>query len=123
MQRRAHLLARYTGQRCGDVAGMTRAHRKGGSIRVAQQKTGAELWLPEHRDLAAELSLGGGHMSLLTKPDGSAFDSTSLGVWFAEAIEGAAGCPTRCVMHGLRKSRLHPARDRRHHPCGSRAVC
>jgi hypothetical protein len=43
-----------------------------------QQKTGAELWVPEHRDLAAELALGGGHMSLLTKADGSAFDSNSL---------------------------------------------
>jgi hypothetical protein len=63
MQRRAYMLARFTGQRCGDVAKMTRAHRKDGAIRVVQLKTGAELWVPEHRDLAAELSLGGGNMS------------------------------------------------------------
>jgi integrase len=103
MQRRAYMLARFTGQRRGDIANMTRAHRKDGSIRVVQQKTGAELWVPEHRDLAAELALGGGHMSLLTKQDGSAFDSTSLGLWFAEAID-AAGLPDACVMHGLRKT-------------------
>ena len=36
-------------------AGMTRAHRKGARIRVVQQKTGAELWIHEHRDLTAEL--------------------------------------------------------------------
>jgi len=103
MQRRAYMLARYTGQRCGDIANMTRAHRKDGFIRVVQQKTGTELWIREHRDLTAELALGGGHMSLLTRRDGSAFDSNSLGMWFANAI-GDAGLPDACVMHGLRKT-------------------
>jgi integrase len=103
LQRRAYMLAKYTGQRCGDVAGMTRAHRKGGAIRVVQQKTGAELWVHEHRDLTAELALGGGHMSLLTRADGRAFDSNSLGIWFADAID-QAGLPDACVMHGLRKT-------------------
>ena len=42
-------------------------------------------------------------MSMLTKPDGSAFDSNSLGMWFADAIE-QAGLPDACVMHGLRKT-------------------
>jgi hypothetical protein len=55
-------------------------------------------------------------MSLLTKPEGSAFDSTSLGVWFAEAIE-EAGLPKACVMHGLRNTaarRLAAVRVRLH---------
>jgi integrase len=105
MQRRAYMLARFTGQRCGDIANMTLAHRKNGAIRVVQQKTGAELWIPEHRDLTAELALAlsGGHMSLLTKPDGSAFESHGLGQWFGDAIE-QAGLPDACVMHGLRKT-------------------
>src|SRR5436189_388915 len=68
MQRLAYMLARYTGQRCGDLALMTRAHRKDGAIRVMQQKTtdgktNQEIWIPLHCDLAAELALGGGHMS------------------------------------------------------------
>jgi len=42
-------------------------------------------------------------MSLLTKPDGSAFDPHGLGMWFGDAIE-AAGLPDACVMHGLRKT-------------------
>jgi hypothetical protein len=42
-------------------------------------------------------------MSLLTKADGSAFDSDSLSMWFASAID-EAGLPDACVMHGLRKN-------------------
>lgn len=108
MQRRAYMLAKFTGQRCGDVARMTRAHRKEGAIRVMQQKTtdgktNQEMWIPLHRDLAAELALGCEHMSFLTRADGSAFDSTSLGMWFADAID-QAGLPDACVMHGLRKT-------------------
>jgi integrase len=103
MQRRAYMLAKFTGQRCGDIASMTRAHRKDGAIRVVQQKTGAELWIPEHRDLVAELALGNGHMSLLTRPDGNSFDGHSLSMWFADVIE-EAGLPDACVMHGLRKT-------------------
>jgi integrase len=106
MQRRAYMLAKFTGQRCGDIAGMVRAHRKGGALRVVQQKTGAELWIPEHRALAAELARGTGQMSLLTKADGSGFDGDSLSMWFADAID-QAGLPDACVMHGLRKT---PAR-------------
>jgi integrase len=103
MQRRAYMLAKYTGQRCIDIAGMTRAHRKDGFIRVVQQKTGTELWVYEHRNLTKELATGGGHMSLLTRANGSAFDSNSLGIWFADAID-KAGLPDDCVMHGLRKT-------------------
>src|SRR5262245_4355182 len=36
MQRRAYMLARCTGQRRGDLAAMTKAHRKDGFIRVVQ---------------------------------------------------------------------------------------
>jgi integrase len=108
MERRAYMLARFTGQRCGDIANMTRAHCRGGAIRVMQQKTtegrtSEELRIPLYRDLAAELALGGRHMSLLTRPDGSGFDSHTLGLWFGDAIE-AAGLPDACVMHGLRKT-------------------
>jgi hypothetical protein len=57
---------------------MARAHRKNGAIRVVQGKTGEELWIPEHRDLAAELARGiTGHLSLLTTSQGKAFDLSS----------------------------------------------
>jgi integrase len=103
MQRRAYMLAKFTGQRCGDLARMTQAHRKDGGIRVVQQKTGAELLIPAHRDLVAELATGKPHMSLLTKADGSSFDNESLSMWFAAAIN-QGGLPKTCVLHGLRKT-------------------
>jgi integrase len=109
MQRRAYCLARYTGQRSGDLAAMTRAHRKNGSIHVVQQKTGAELWLPEHSELAAELSLGSMHIALLTKPNGTPLGG-ELGEWFAAAID-EAGLPDECVLHGLRKTAARALAD------------
>ena len=102
MQRRAYALAKFTGQRRGDLAVMTRVQCKGGAIRVMQEKTNEELWIPLHRDLAAELALGSDGEVFLTKADGGKFDSAGLGHWFAEAIE-QAGLPEACVMHGLRK--------------------
>jgi integrase len=104
MERRAYTLALYTGQRKSDLVLMARAHRKGGTIRVVQGKTGEELWVPEHRELNAELSRGViGHMSLLTTSQGKGFDPVYFGAWFADAIE-AAGLPEDCVLHGLRKT-------------------
>jgi enterobacteria phage integrase len=105
MQRRAYALALYTGQRKGDLIRMTRAHRRDGLLHVQSQgKTGEELWIPEHYELAAELARGEqAHMSLLTTSAGKAFDPVYFGAWFAEAID-AAGLPQACVLHGLRKT-------------------
>jgi hypothetical protein len=103
MERRCYVLAKCTGQRAGDLAAMTRNHRRDGFIHVVQEKTGKELDIPELQELTAELALGEqGHLSLLTGPDGSSFDGGSLGKWFADAID-AAGLPDDCVLHGLRK--------------------
>ena len=102
MERRAYRLAIFTGQRKGDLVLMTRAHRKDGAIRVVQGKTGEDLWIPEHRELSAELATGE-HMSLLTTSQGKAFDAVYFGAWFADAID-KAGLPDDCVLHGLRKT-------------------
>jgi len=48
---------------------MTLADRKGGLHRVKQSKTDAEVHIPEHRELRAELAL-------LTTSQGKAFDGT-----------------------------------------------
>jgi enterobacteria phage integrase len=102
MERRAYALALYTGQRKGDLVLMTRAHCKDGFIRVVQGKTDEELWIPEHRDLTAELTCCE-HMSLLTTSQGKAFDAVYFGAWFADAI-GKASLEDDCVLHGLRKT-------------------
>ena len=110
MERRAYALAIYTGQRKSDLVAMARAHRKAGTIRVVQGKTGEELWIPEHRELTAELGRGViGHMSLLTTSQGKAFDPVYFGAWFAE--NRAAGLPDDCVLHGLRKTAARKLAD------------
>lgn len=53
--RRVVVLARYTGQRRGDLCAMTWAAFDGERIRVRQQKTGAELVIPCHPTLREEL--------------------------------------------------------------------
>lgn len=48
-------LALYTGQRCADIAKMQWSDIEGGEIRVVQNKSGRELWIPIHADLRATL--------------------------------------------------------------------
>ncbi|HEX5998783.1 MAG TPA: tyrosine-type recombinase/integrase [Hyphomicrobiaceae bacterium] len=105
MQRRAYAVALYTGQRKRDQISRTRAHRRDGGICVVQSKTDEELWIPEHRELTAELARGVagiGHL-LVTPTQGKPFDETYYGAWFADAID-QAGLPDDCVLHGLRKT-------------------
>jgi hypothetical protein len=116
MQRRAYAVALYTGQRKQDQITRTRAHRRDGGIYVVQSKTDEELWIPEHRELTAELARGVAPMTtlLVTPTQGKPFDATYYGAWFAEAIDDA-GLPDDCVLHGLRKpapSHPHPAASR-----------
>lgn len=51
----AHVVAIgvYTGQRFGDCIKMLWSDFRDGGVYVKQQKTGAELWIPMHPDLAA----------------------------------------------------------------------
>ncbi len=79
MERRAFTLALYTGQRCADLAAMTKADRKDGCIDVAQEKTGEKLSIPEHRDLKAELeNFASKHMMLLHNTRGKPFRAAYL---------------------------------------------
>jgi integrase len=48
-------VALYTGQRQSDVVGMLKGDVRDGRIRVLQDKTGKELWIPIHRDLQTVL--------------------------------------------------------------------
>lgn len=104
MERRAFLLALYTGQRRGDLAAMTWHARRAGCIHVTQEKTGEALEIPEHSALAAELAaVERRSVMILHQPNGRPYTSGMLGDWFAAAID-AAGLPNDCVLHGLRKS-------------------
>lgn len=112
MQRRAYALALYTGQRKQDQVSRRRVHRRDGGIYVVQSKTGQDLWIPEHRELAAELACGvaGADALLFTPATGERFDPTYYGAWFADAID-KAGLPEDCVLHGLRKTAARKLAD------------
>jgi integrase len=108
MQRRAYALALYTGQRKADMVTRERSHRRDGGIWVRQQKTDEELWIPEHRELAAELGRGVAGITYLlpTPTQGKQFGE----VYFADAID-KAGLPDDCVLHGLRKTAARKLAD------------
>jgi integrase len=54
--RTAFYLAYFTGQRDADIRKMRWADIAGEEVRVIQEKTGAEVWVPLHPDLQTELA-------------------------------------------------------------------
>jgi integrase len=97
-------LAVYTGQRQGDVLGMSWRQVRGDTIEVRQAKTGRELIVPLHRRLAAVLSqIEKASVRILTNTRGQPWTSDGFLASWAKALPAeikAAGL----VFHGLRKS-------------------
>jgi len=105
-ERLAYALLLFTGQRVGDIASRTRAHVQDGSIYVVQEKTGAELWIPIHPELALALKAYPARgLALIGKANGQPMTAHSLSRLMSKAID-KAGLPGRCVPHGLRKAML-----------------
>jgi integrase len=108
-QRLAYALLLYTGQRGSDVHRMAYTHIDGSTIEVVQQKTGQEaadekLVIPIHRNLQRELGLAKRrHMVVLASAFGQPFSVKGFGQFISDAIR-AAGLPSRCKAHGLRKA-------------------
>lgn len=105
--RRAVVLARYTGQRRGDLCAMTWAAFDGERIRVRQQKTGAELVIACHPTLRAELlawraAAPLGSVTILTDAKGRPWKPTRLSHDLPEALV-KLGLPRSLNVHGLRK--------------------
>ncbi|MBR1286811.1 tyrosine-type recombinase/integrase [Bradyrhizobium sp. AUGA SZCCT0177] len=105
-QRLAYAFLLYTGQRVGDVAKMNRADVADGLIHVVQQKTGAELWVPIHPELARAMkSYSAQGLSLIGDGSGRPLKRAALSSLMRLAIK-QAGLPSRCVSHGLRKAAM-----------------
>jgi enterobacteria phage integrase len=103
-QRLAFGLLLYTGQRGSDVRRMVWTDIVGASIRVAQQKTGTKLVIPLHprlQELLADARKT--QASIMATEYGAAFSVKGFGQFVSAAIQ-AAGLPTRCKAHGLRKA-------------------
>lgn len=102
-ERLALALLLYTGQRRSDVVKMGRQHVKDGMIRVRQQKTDTELFIPLHSALKAEIAAAPvEHLTFLTTAYGKPFSPAGFTNWFVESA-GKAGL-TGKTPHGLRKA-------------------
>jgi len=103
-------LALYTGQRQSDVIAMRWNQIKDNGIELRQQKTGAELWIPIHRNLNVELEKARQAQRVDTTIIPTTIIATRNGKpyqrgWFvAEWIKTSvsAGIPDGCTFHGLR---------------------
>jgi integrase len=105
-QRLAYALLFYTGQRSGDVVRMSRADITAGAIRVVQEKTGVELSIQIHPDLADAIKASPAKgLNLLGDAYGRPIKRAALSHLMRQAIR-AAGLPDRCVPHGIRKATL-----------------
>jgi integrase len=91
----------FTGQRRGDVIGMTEKDYNGRRIAVCQNKTGERVWVPVHSVLKAALDARKTrHMVLLTSKQGKAFKETHFSHRFKKAVDNAG--LTGLSFHGLR---------------------
>lgn len=94
----------FTGQRRSDVVRMGRQHVRNGVLHVRQQKTGAELAIPLHPALRAELDqLPAGNLTFLMTAAGKPFSPVGFSNWFSDCA-AKAGLPERSSPHGLRKA-------------------
>jgi integrase len=101
--RLALALMLYTGQRRGDVVRMGRQHLRPEGIYVRQQKTGVELLIPVHPNLAPMLAAAAeGRMTFVITEDGKPFSVRVFGNWFRDMCDMAN--LHHCSAHGLRKA-------------------
>lgn len=106
--RRVVVLARYTGQRRGDLCVMTWGVFDGDTIRLRQQKTGADLVIPCHPTLRAELLAWRSAMpvlptrTILTNTLGRPWQPQHLSHELPVAL-ARLGMHPKLNVHGLRK--------------------
>jgi integrase len=103
-ERLAFALLVHTGQRRSDVIRMGRQHIRDGLLLVKQRKTGAEVDVPVHPELAAAIAAcPSEHLTFLVTSTGRPYSEREFNRWFGAAVK-AAGLPAACVPHGLRKA-------------------
>jgi integrase len=109
-ERLALALLLYTGQRVGDAVRMRRSDIKNGMIHVLQQKTAKDeddyLLIPIHPALQRAMrAWRTDSMYVLTDAKGRPITRQSL-TRLIRVAASAAGLPSQCVAHGLRKAAL-----------------
>ena len=106
--RLALALLLHSAQRRSDVVRMGRQHIRetpdGPALYVKQRKTGVELLIPIHPELAAVLdATPSEHLTFLVTATGKPYGDNHFSRKFREWCD-AAGLPKRCSAHGLRKA-------------------
>jgi integrase len=103
--RLALALGVYSGQRRTDVVALGRHHIRDGVLYIKQSKTGTELAIPVHPDLAAIIEATPIPITntFLMTSYGKPFTSHGFGAWFRARCD-EAGLPPECAFHGLRKA-------------------
>jgi integrase len=102
--RLALALLLYTAQRRSDVVKMGRQHIRDGVLTVKQQKTGKPLAIPVHPHLQTVLdATPSEHLTFLVTATGKPYGGNAFSEQFRNWCD-AAGLPTRCKVHGLRKA-------------------
>lgn len=103
MPRLAFDLALYTAQRKSDIRLMGPQHVKNGRIAVTQIKTGENVKIPIHPNLARSIAAAKtGHLAYIINSRGAPYTYDSFGMWFGKQCR-AAGLEG-FSMHGLRKA-------------------
>lgn len=111
-ERLAFALLLYTGQRVGDAARLKRSDISGGMIRLVQQKTGTPLAIPIHPALQRAMRAGPAKgVYFVGDQDGRPIAAASLTRLMKRAA-AAAGLPSHCKPHGLRKAILRRLAER-----------
>jgi integrase len=100
--RLALALLLYSGQRRADVVHMGRQHVRDGMLHVRQSKTGSELMIPVHPDLAALIASATDRLTFLVNDLGRPFTVGSFSNWFRAQCDMAN--LHHCSAHGLRKA-------------------
>ena len=110
---RAVMLARYTGQRQSDVLCMDPTDVEEGGIKIVQQKTGKELWVPLHANLRDALERWTGSPYVHTSK-GEAYTADRFrAAWTRLMNETPAGRIREegFTFHGLRASSCEKLRE------------
>lgn len=103
--RLAFALLLYTGQRRGDIVRLGRQHIRDGLISLRQQKTGTEVTIPVHPNLAAILAgseITGLAIISSESRTGHPIGPEQFGHWFRQMCNQAE--LPHCSAHGLRKA-------------------
>lgn len=94
----------YTGQRRSDVVRMGRQHVRNGVLTIRQSKTGSEVAIPVHRQLADALdALPNEDLTFLLTGHGKSFTPAGFTNWFRDCVREAS-LPDGLSPHGLRKA-------------------